>query len=523
MGERYLWVDKLCIIQEEGDSANISNIQNMGRIYAEATFTIVAGDSTTSNSGMVGVSTDRTVPDQLMETILGRIRMFLPVAMKQTFDPWDTRAWTFQEKLFSKRMLLISGGFAIWKCRGAIWREDVNALDCNGEKSFDWPELLPDIEAEGETDNTQLQLFQQDDSVRLFRSPAFCQYAKLVEDFGGRFMTKSWTIMDAFEGIRGILESPRMLNSALRFGLPSRAICAALLWQPSEPACRREDGVDDSGVIVRRSPPSWSWAGWVTAGDNFQGIKVTFPKPFEVMADEKGLLMNSNPLGEERIRPIQGRIYGVAPVSCGGIITSKLVELGMFKRDTLNQVSRDWECSPQNRRLELPPKILGLSTLNERHIVLNSEITTIWLGLDVYRVRKRVQVGGKGCIRETIESHNPLGPDIEQGTEVSDVEAVSSERQILASGTGHQVGTVKLDSGEKYIEGSECQAVTAVVLSEAQYMGDEVRVDVLGYPIYNIILVNKGPNGVSERIGVGKIYKSAWRKELPIREVVILE
>jgi hypothetical protein len=53
--------------------------------------------------------------------------------------------------------------------------------------------------------------------------------------------------------------------------------------------------------------------------------------------------------------------------------------------------------------------------------------------------------------------------------------------------------------------------VTANVLSEAQYLGDESRPDVLGYSLYNVMLI-KYAGGMAERIGLGKILKSAWRR-----------
>jgi hypothetical protein len=43
-------------------------------------------------------------------------------------------------------------------------------------------------------------------------------------------------------------------------------------------------------------------------------------------------------------------------------------------------------------------------------------------------------------------------------------------------------------------------AVKAIILSEAQYFGDETRPDVLGYPLYNIMLV-RYEGGIAERIG----------------------
>lgn len=85
------------------------------------------------------------------------------------------------------------------------------------------------------------------------------------------------------------------------------------------------------------------------------------------------------------------------------------------------------------------------------------------------------------------------------------------------------MGTVKLNSGAKPSPNGVCDEVTAIVLSETQYLGNEKRVDVLGYPLYNIMVIEKREGGFVERVGLGKIYKSAWKKAGPRQEVVIVE
>lgn len=97
--------------------------------------------------------------------------------------------------------------------------------------------------------------------------------------------------------------------------------------------------------------------------------------------------------------------------------------------------------------------------------------------------------------------------------------------------TDLQVGTVKFDAGYD----ASANSVTAILLSEAQYLGNESRPDVLGYPFYNVVLVKpvgtrnvvpvevKGNVQFMERIGLGRIYKYAWREAGAKKEVVVLE
>ncbi|EAA31133.1 hypothetical protein NCU04734 [Neurospora crassa OR74A] len=58
MGYRYLWVDTLCIIQND-DADKMSQLQIMGDIYKNANFTIVAAAGENSGSGLAGILTPR--------------------------------------------------------------------------------------------------------------------------------------------------------------------------------------------------------------------------------------------------------------------------------------------------------------------------------------------------------------------------------------------------------------------------------------------------------------------------------
>ncbi|EUC31363.1 hypothetical protein COCCADRAFT_76597, partial [Bipolaris zeicola 26-R-13] len=228
IGERFMWVDQLCVPQEGDEKVMHANIQRMGHVYNRALFTIVAGDSMHADEGLRGLHGHPSRGKQLMEDgIIKNARMVLPTRMELNYEAWEERAWYFQEKLLSRRMLIFAAGFAVWHCRGGTWREDVNALD--------------------------------GDSVRLMRLPSMHQYIEAVEDLGRRTIGKSYDILNAFDGLASILSGPGFLNSPFRNGLPCHFLDVALLWQSDEPMRRRQSDSD------RRCPPSWTWAGWEAA------------------------------------------------------------------------------------------------------------------------------------------------------------------------------------------------------------------------------------------------------------------
>jgi hypothetical protein len=504
VGKRYLWVDSLCIIQHDGHLDNEANIARMGRIYGEALFTIVAADSHHADSGLKGVNTPRIAYNQILEdSIVAGAQLFLPASIEQSFTPWDSRAWCFQEKLLSRRLLVFTGGFAVWHCRGGVWREDVNALDGDGGSAqLPWPRLMSVPRTSNGIEAVGIQSQEEDDSVRLNRLPAMDQYIEAVEDFSRRDIGDSWRILDAFEGLQSVFACPELLDSPFRYGLPSHSMDVALLWQPKDIVRRRKPKVNKHGNIIVQSPPSWSWAGWEAAQEGSKGAAVNYEKPFDVQADDLGMVMRINRLGEERIRPRKGSLYGLS--TDGG----RIEDLGMFSLPNMAiRGFKDWE-SDQSRPAPRP-RGLDLQQITNRHLVLRTEVATIQLGAKCIRIRTSIKLGSIEYCRQAFDAEimEPSKP----GT-------ILSEEQWTQNSSGKRVGVVKMNAGNQgYIH------VEAMVLSEAQYLGNEKRVDVLGYPVYNIMIIKYNHGQIAERIGMGKIYKHAWRKLDPRKKIVILE
>lgn len=522
IGERFMWVDQLCVPQEGDEKVMYANIQRMGHVYNRALFTIVAGDSMHADEGLRGLHGHPSRGKQLMEDgIIKNARMVLPTRMELNYEAWEERAWCFQEKLLSRRMLIFAGGFAVWHCRGGTWREDVNALD--GDRSlisFPWLRLTPLPSLSDDISPAGLQTTREDGSVRLMRLPSMHQYIEAVEDLGRRTIGKSYDILNAFDGLASILSGPGFLNSPFRNGLPCHFLDVALLWQSDEPMRRRQSDSD------RRCPPSWTWAGWEAAqnplGSGSKGARVRYDQPFDVLVLNSGIVQRYRKCGEERIRPRKGTLYGVQR----RLHSFSLQELGLFGMSNMSARGfRDWD-SADARPAPKPRLDIPLHQLEEQHLVVHTELVELELGSDCWKVRTSTKrAGDEHCI---INFHDTEPTETASKAEVSQpdlqIKTVVSREHWINTATHPRAGTVKFDAGYNT---KGANFVTAILLSEAQYLGNETRPDILGYPLYNIIFVEelnpKGNVRVMERVGLGRIYKYAWREAGARKEVVLLE
>jgi hypothetical protein len=121
VGEKYLWVDALCIVQDDFEAKQVK-IAQMGLIYSLSAFTITAAAGQDSNAGLPGVRpgtrrmTQETfqIGDQKLLTVIDG-----PYYGGVQSSHWNTRAWTMQEKVLSKRKLIFTD------------RQVLGLLECN--------------------------------------------------------------------------------------------------------------------------------------------------------------------------------------------------------------------------------------------------------------------------------------------------------------------------------------------------------------------------------------------------------
>lgn len=118
---RYLWVDRYCI-NPKGGKEEKHQLGQMDLIYMNAELTIIAAAGNDSNYGLPGVGHQKRKPRYL--TTSARIGKHFLITTGDTptlsiyGTKWNTRGWTFQEALLSRRRLVFTEEQMYFECHG---------------------------------------------------------------------------------------------------------------------------------------------------------------------------------------------------------------------------------------------------------------------------------------------------------------------------------------------------------------------------------------------------------------------
>ncbi|KAK4182954.1 heterokaryon incompatibility protein-domain-containing protein [Podospora australis] len=131
LGIRYLWVDSLCIIQDDLDDWQ-TEAANMTSVYSESYLTISA---TGSKDGGGGCLFSRPLPKEEVVAVNflpgcgcrmyvrshrdldGHFHLIQELITDMSTAPLLTRAWCFQERILSPRVLHFLADEMVWECR----------------------------------------------------------------------------------------------------------------------------------------------------------------------------------------------------------------------------------------------------------------------------------------------------------------------------------------------------------------------------------------------------------------------
>ena len=241
LAEKYLWVDNLCIVQDD-EVHKHTEMAKMAAIYANASVTILALQGRHADHGLPGFrdfsepSTMRQsfhVLDEGVTIIRNFVSSHLEVGSE---DPVArSRGWILQEEMFSRKKLVFDGDSIRWECPAATWREHVEMSHRSKSYRHDNSIWQPMLES----------------SI-----PDLDRLGSILRQFNCRYFTYPEDALNAFAGVSFAI-SPA-LGGAFVSGLPTAFFDIALLWQPDNKITRRVSASPTNAQYL----PSWSWAGW---------------------------------------------------------------------------------------------------------------------------------------------------------------------------------------------------------------------------------------------------------------------
>ena len=240
IGVRHLWVDALCIVQDDNEDKE-DQIGLMDEIYGRALAVLIVAAGDGADYGIPGMGEKKRALASYQGTVDGQVLMtsLATTTFSAKRSQWNTRAWTYQEYILGNRLLVFTDTYVFFKCSESIFRDDV-VLPALG------PLPSMPIQSDDEWILFTLNDISEDmDPKKVWKD----YYDGLLAFYLRRNMKFDSDALPAFSGILKVLSKTL---GPFHFGLPKKFFGRSLLWTDPH-----------HGVFKRRANfPSWSWAGW---------------------------------------------------------------------------------------------------------------------------------------------------------------------------------------------------------------------------------------------------------------------
>ncbi|PVI00163.1 heterokaryon incompatibility protein [Periconia macrospinosa] len=242
---RYLWVDALCIVQDDEDMFK-THLPQMGSIYGRASIVITGMDGTDANYGLRGLeSAPDANPRQLhRDPIAFGGKSFVTrhqmgkyrTTESLSAQSYHSRGWTFQEHFFSRRSICFENDSVWFQCCCKLRYEDHKVPESRHDER-DW---ILDV---GYPSNTVMM--------------------RVIDNFNVRHLSFPQDCLPAFSGVTACYT--KVYTGGFICGLPEMFLDAMLLWQPKGDLTRRVAVTSSTKPVDQTTDiclPSWSWVGW---------------------------------------------------------------------------------------------------------------------------------------------------------------------------------------------------------------------------------------------------------------------
>lgn len=264
LGLRYLWVDSLCIVQDDPDEKQ-RLIHGMNSVYQNAKMTVIAAAGTDSDAGLPGISLRKDQPCGRVSTLnidgtalqVSIARPSLVTQVRNSY--WNTRGWTYQEQYLSERCLSFTPTEVFFSCREKQWREgyDLESLESLSRTVRIWngPPCW------------KMSIKQDKDPSpyrHLDHKPTVKDYSQTVQEYSRRELSYSNDILNAFEGVYSLFTAdlPKVfiVPIGVAQAIPPIFLPESLFWKPLDGSTQSNSG--DFTESLKLS--TWSWTSQIS-------------------------------------------------------------------------------------------------------------------------------------------------------------------------------------------------------------------------------------------------------------------
>jgi hypothetical protein len=264
LGFKYIWIDALCIIQDDdGDWETES--ANMASVYRNSQFTIAATHSANGHGGLFSRTEDFEVfgktPDGEDYLLYFRERIDHHIENSPSDAVWGhptlthhpllTRAWVYQERMLSPRVLHFGRYEVSFECRSLIQCECGSIPFYSKSRSIPVPLIklehaisLWDYRRYREVDGDQYRAEIEYQGARLWRT--------MISSYSALLLTKPKDRLPAIGGLAKEMAAVR--KSRYLAGLWEDALNDDLLWTIHATSKYKKPRP------FPRNAPTWSWA-----------------------------------------------------------------------------------------------------------------------------------------------------------------------------------------------------------------------------------------------------------------------
>jgi hypothetical protein len=262
LGIQYIWIDSLCIIQE-CDEDKHREMARMARIYKNAIFTISAARAKSCDEGFLGVQDKRVsllqtsikLPMKCLNGAVGSVLLYPFRSLFQSEDiPIDKRAWTYQEKILSRRVVSFFNDAIEWDCSTYHLSDDRLGVNELGAKDAAYQELV--LPATKRTHWMNGLLYPASEYIQEYPEIHSTLWPVAVYEYTLGSLSNLDDRLPAIAGIASEFQS--LTGDVYIAGLWMSCLVPELQWRTY--ARSNESSNDTGNRDFKYNAPTWSWA-----------------------------------------------------------------------------------------------------------------------------------------------------------------------------------------------------------------------------------------------------------------------